>query len=346
MTVPKFILTISLSLFIIIGIIGFYKKTGKKETLITPKTVTEVTIKSRSLDKTEAASLPSNNTANKTVLNQPKAAVDTQNLSVSNQLNKSNETVDLIDLFFTTDETKLPIVETITYTSRVPWLKGRPAWVADYAAHYGTTRHFIARSLNKKVDYFTQNVAHGDKFNVLKKDLNFHLLVDLSSARLWFYALDTAKNERYLIKTYQVGLGRKDSSKASGCLTPKGRYLLGEKVAIYKPGMMGYFQDRQIEMIHIFGTRWIPFEQELEGATMNAKGFGLHGAPWINNPQTSELIENREHIGAYDSDGCIRLYSEDMEELFAIIISKPTIVEIVEDVSQAQLSGTEVIIKR
>lgn len=338
MTLPKFILAFSFSLFIIIGTIGFYKKTGKKEALIGPKTVTEVTIKNRLLTKKETSTLPA-----KTAVKQSKTAVESQDAPVSN---KPDETVNLIDLFFATDETKLPIVETITYTSRVPWLKGRSAWVADYAAHFGTTRHFIARSLNKKVDYFTQNVAHGDKFNVLKKDLNFHLLIDLSDSRLWFYALDTVKNERYLIKTYQVGLGRKDSSRTSGCLTPKGKYLLGEKVAIYKPGMMGYFQDRQIEMIHIFGTRWIPFETELEGATMSAKGFGLHGAPWINDAKSSELIENREHIGAYDSDGCIRLYSEDMEELFAIIISKPTIVEIVDDVSQANLPGRELTIKR
>ena len=74
--------------------------------------------------------------------------------------------VDQIDRLFTFDPSlRLPIVETVSFTSRVPWLKGRPAWVADYASYYETSRHFIARSLNQKSDYFSQKVGPGDKFN-------------------------------------------------------------------------------------------------------------------------------------------------------------------------------------
>ncbi len=337
---PRFFLVFIFSLLAVVSFIIFSKKTDKK-LVIAPKTITEVAIHKKNKEQRKEyqsqKTVPSKETAHNPNL------TNTQN---SRPLNSNcdipDEHLDLIDSLFTTVRTKkLPIVETITYTSRVPWLKGRPAWIADYAAHYNTTRHFIARSLNKRPDYFTQKVAHGDKFNVLKKDLNFHLLISLAEAKMRFYAVDTAQSKRYLIKTYQVGLGRKDPASESGYLTPKGRYLLGERVAVYKPGIMGYFQDRQIEMIRIFGTRWIPFEQELEGATLSAKGFGLHGAPWINDPQTSRMIEDRERIGAYDSDGCIRLYSEDMEELFSIIISKPTIVEIVNDFSEAKLSELE-----
>ena len=72
--------------------------------------------------------------------------------------------------FFLKGVDKFPIVETITYTSRVPWLKGRPAWIADYASFHQTSRHFIARSLNGKEDYETQKVSPGDTFNVIKKD--------------------------------------------------------------------------------------------------------------------------------------------------------------------------------
>jgi len=64
---------------------------------------------------------------------------------------------------------KNPAVETVSYSSRVPWIQGRPAWLADYASYYQTTRHFIARSLNHKSDYFSQKVAPGDRFNVLKR---------------------------------------------------------------------------------------------------------------------------------------------------------------------------------
>lgn len=255
--------------------------------------------------------------------------------------------VDRIHQLFSTGPVKLPIVETISYTSSVPWIKGRPAWVADYAAYYGTSRHFIARSLNGKPDYFSQKVSTGSRFNVFKKDknINFYLLIDINRCKMGFYYVDLDTKERVLLKTYKIGLGRLDPNQSSGCLTPTGKYSLGSKVAIYKPGVMGYFQDQTMELIQIFGTRWIPFELEMEGATASAKGYGIHGAPWSLNP-SGQLIENRDCIGKYDSDGCIRLALEDMEELFAIVITKPTYVVIVKDFREAMLPGIEVATPR
>lgn len=258
---------------------------------------------------------------------------------------KSDENLpdsDIIDRLFATDSSRLPIVETIVYNSRVPWQKGRPAWIADYAAHYSTTRHFIARSLNKKADYFTQKVNSGDRFNVFKegKNISFYLLIDLNRSKLWFYYLDNDSNERTLLKTYKVGLGRKDSKRSSGSLTPTGKYSLGSKVAIYKPNILGYFQDKKIEMIKVFGTRWIPFDKELENCSEISKGLGIHGAPWEAD-SNGELKENRSTIGKFDSDGCIRLFSEDIEEIFAIVISKPTTIELVNDFHDAKLPGIE-----
>jgi len=250
---------------------------------------------------------------------------------------------DRIGQLFALDSSRLPIVETLSFTSRVPWLKGRPAWIADYATHYDTSRHFIARSLNRATDYFTQKVSPGDRFNVFKKDknINFHLLIDLSRCRLWFYYIDLDQNERVLLKTYRVGLGRVDSKKASGFLTPLGKYSLGEKIVIYKPGIMGFFQDKKVEMVQVFGTRWIPFDKEIEGCTEAAKGFGIHGAPWVIDKEKGQLVEERAKIGQYDSDGCIRLFSEDMEEIFSIVITKPTFIELVKDFHSAKLPGVE-----
>jgi hypothetical protein len=250
---------------------------------------------------------------------------------------------DLMSRLFATNASRLPIVETIAYTSRVPWQKDRPAWVADYSKHYATSRHFIARSLNRKLDYFTQKVGPGDRFNVFKKDvpLQFYLVIDQSRCKMWFYYLDLETNERVLLKTYPVGLGRVDAKSPSGTLTPIGKYRLGENVVIYKPGTMGFFQDHKIEMVRVFGTRWIPFESELEGCTQGAKGFGIHGAPFAAASTGDGVVEDREKIGKYDSDGCIRLLSEDMEELFSVIITKPTIVELVKDFHDAKLPGVE-----
>jgi len=253
--------------------------------------------------------------------------------------------VDRIFRLFTLGPMRLPIVETITYSSSVPWLKGRPAWIADYAAHYQTSRHFIARSLNGKSDYLTQKVSTGSRFNVFRidKKIQFYLLIDVSRCKMGFYYVDLDTKERLLLKTYNVGLGRIDPHAPSGTLTPLGTYSLGNKVAIYKSGTMGLFQKQQTEMIRIFGTRWLPFDQELDQVTAPAQGYGIHGAPWREDPNSGELVEQRSLIGAYDSDGCIRLALEDLEELFSIVITKPTFVVIVKDFYDAKLPGVEVV---
>lgn len=245
---------------------------------------------------------------------------------------------DRIEEFFNKHDPKLPIVETLTYKSHVPWQKGRPAWLSDYAGHYGTSRHFIARSLNGQPDYLKQELAEGDQFNVLRQDKNFefHLVIDTSRCRLWFYYQDLDEHQKVLLKTYTVGLGRLDTSKASGLLTPLGTYKLGDRIAIFKPGMMGLRHGNHIEMITVFGTRWIPFEKEIGPCTAPAKGLGIHGTPWIKGAE-GRLTDSLAGLGKYESDGCIRLATADLEELFAIIITKPTVVEIVRDVRESSL---------
>lgn len=229
-------------------------------------------------------------------------------------------------------------IERITYKSRVGWQKGRPAWLSDYASFYETSRHFMARSLNGKPDYFKQDIAEGDKVNVFKKGvkLKFYMLVDTSLCKMWLYALDDTHGETTLLKTYPVCLGRVDSSKPSGLLTPMGRYSLGNRIAIYKPKVMGYHKGKKIEMVREFGSRWIPFEKEVADATAPAKGYGIHGVPWTEKTK-GELSQDKNSIGKYESDGCIRLSTEDVEEIFAIIITKPTEIEVVRHYQDASI---------
>ncbi len=250
--------------------------------------------------------------------------------------------VDQIYRFFAFGKDKFPIVETVQYKSRVPWLKGRPAWIADYALYYATSRHFIARSLNGKPDYNAQKVSPGDRFNVftLSKNVTFHLVVDLSRCKMWFYYHDLDTNEQELIKTYKVGLGRLDPNADFSSLTPKGRFTIGDHVAIYKPGVSGYFQGEEIEMVQIFGTRWIPFAQEISKQGANPRGYGFHGSPWFFDEKTNTYKENVETIEKYESDGCIRLKQDDIEELYSIVITKPTVVEIVADYKQSECLET------
>jgi len=252
---------------------------------------------------------------------------------------------DIVDRLFTTGKNQLPIVETVTYKSRVKWMKGRPAWLSDYAAHYNTSRHFVARSLHGKDGYEKHDVSNGDRFNVLHpdKDLEFWLVIDQSRCKLWLYAYDKGEGERALLKTYDVGLGRENSDKESGLLTPLGTYKLGNRIMTFAPKKMGNHKGKKVEMIRVFGTRWIPFEQEISDATEPAKGYGIHGSPWKEDPETKDLIEDAKSVGEYASDGCIRLRSEDIEEVYAIVVSKPAFVSIVRDFHEAELPGKEVV---
>jgi hypothetical protein len=319
MTLPKLLAFFSLVLFGIIGTIALFKEKPPSHSFsLSVQGPLEIELDQEIQTLAPALVFPpqvSDATEKKQGLEMPSLS--------SIELPDANR----IEELFNKTDPRLPIVETITYKSHVPWQKGRPAWLSDYASHYETSRHFIARSLNGKPDYFKQDLAEGDRFNVLRKDKNFefYLLVDTSRCRLWFYTIDLDTKQKTLLKTYQVGLGRLDASKASGLLTPLGKYSLGERVAVYKPKTMGIYQGKQTEMITIFGTRWIPFDKEIANCTAPAKGFGIHGTPWI------EGKDEASGIGKYESDGCIRLATPDMEELFAIIITKPTTIEIVRD---------------
>lgn len=350
MSAPKWILIGTVILFSVIGMTAIVKKGTKKSTLAAAPA------KGKPVTETPVISIP---VSNKTTVADKKKPFKESKENLSSNLSADLSTtvlaqpivttkddfpaIDRIFQLFSTGPSKLPIVETINYSSSVPWLKGRPAWIADYATYYSTSRHFIARSLNNKPDYFSQKVVAGSKFNVFRKDkkINFYLLVDVTRCKMGFYYIDLDTNERVLLKTYRVGLGRIDTTKPSGTLTPLGRYSLGSRVAIYKPGMMGFYQDKQVEMVRIFGTRWIPLDQELDRTTVVSKGYGLQGAPWTVNPD-GQMVECRETIGAYGSDGCIRFNSEDIEELFAIVLTKPTFIEIVKDFQEAKLPGMEV----
>jgi hypothetical protein len=257
-------------------------------------------------------------------------------MSVENSplLHEEKECVDQIHRFFAKGVQKFPIVETITYTSRVSWLNGRPAWLSDYASKYETSRHFIARSLNGKADYELQKVSPGDQFNILSpnKHITFHLLVDLSRCTLFFSYVDEDTNEEVLVKQYKVSLGKKDPYSPSGSLTPLGTYKLGSKVAVYTPDSITYFENQKRNAVEIFGNRWIPFAEEVENCTDIAKGYGLHGLPLTFNQETGVYEEDISLLGKYESNGCIRLSSEDIKELFAVIITKPTFVEITKEV--------------
>ena len=327
MSAPKEIFISSIVLFVFIGTVALFKKGHKEKAEDFHSKSIEVQVVAEEID------IESTETVSKgemTYLN-----------PVQDELSENQK--DIIWRLFTTGKDQLPIVKTISYRSRVPWLKDRPAWISDYASYYETSRHFIARSLNKKLDYLTQKVSTGNRFTVLNKDLNIHfyLVIDCSRCKMWFFYHDLDLDERVLLKTYKVGLGRFSPYEKSGLLTPHGTYVLGDKIATYKPGIQGYFQDKEVEMVQVFGTRWLPL-QEVSEEGDNPRGYGLHGVPWIIGQEDGEYREHEEAIGYYESDGCIRLRQPDIEELYAIVITKKTFVEIVSDFKDVKLPGVEI----
>jgi len=348
MTLPRILAVVALVLFTTIGIAALVKKNkskGAKEVVAKTAPIEIDISEVRATDsKLIQPTQPRVQPQPIAQVVQPKAPTPIAPKTDGKQIrtNRSLPKADRIAEFFNKGEPKLPFVETITYRSRVPWQKGRPAWLSDYATHYSTSRHFIARSLNGKADYFKQNVAEGDRFNVLRPDKNiqFYLVIDTTLCRMWFYTVDLDTHERVLIKDYLVGLGRPEASRVSGNLTPLGKYELGNRIAIYKPKMMGVHNGQKVEMIRVFGTRWIPFEKELSDTTAPAKGFGLHGVPWRPNDK-GELVEDVSSLGKHLSDGCVRLSTKDIEEIFAIMITRPTIVELVRNFEDAKLPGKE-----
>ncbi|MBA3602677.1 MAG: L,D-transpeptidase [Parachlamydiaceae bacterium] len=351
MTFPKFLVIATALLFTTIGVLAFFKtgKTSSKvKTEATPIAVAIPILLEREVQVATQDPSPPQVAKPAAVKEAVVALATNSTIDVSPrpeniERDRPLPNTDRIYQLFNKGEPKLPFVETITYKSRVSWLKGRPAWLSDYASHYSSSRHFIARSLNGKPDYLRQNIAEGDTFNVFRKDknINFHLLVDTSRCKLWLYAIDVDANKRFLLKSYQVGLGRPDGQKASGLLTPLGKYSLGSKVMSYEPKMEGHHNGQKVEMVRIFGSRWIPFEKEVTGCTVPAKGFGIHGVPWAPN-KAGVLAENCSSLGKYEGDGCVRLATADIEELFAILITKPTVIELVNDFFEAKLPGIEI----
>jgi hypothetical protein len=261
---------------------------------------------------------------------------------LSTATEEEKDQIDRLNLLFNPYGPRLAIVQTIRYTPNVSWVKDRPAWIVDYASHYQTSKHFISRSLGGKKDYQHQEINPADRFNVLRTDIpvGFYLLVDVSRCKMRFYTYDSLKKEAVLLKTYDVQLGRRDEMSPSGCLTPLGVYRLGSRIAVYKPGMMGTFRKQKAEMVQIFGTRWIPFAEEVQGCTAPAKGYGIHGFYWIK--EADDWRETRENQSGYYSDGCIRLKQDDIEEVFAIVVTRPTIIEICKQFDQAIFEIQEV----
>ncbi len=140
----------------------------------------------------------------------------------------------------------------------------------------------------------------GQRLKYTPKD--FRIVIERSSCRLFLLDKDG------LFKRYYTGLGKK------GHETTLGTYKIGnkEKNPVWHKRGEGPIPpgDPRNEL----GTRWMPFVPVEEGLP---KDLGIHGT---SKPET---------VGTYVSMGCVRLFREDVEELYDLVV-RSTPVQIVE----------------
>ena len=187
-----------------------------------------------------------------------------------------------------------------------------PAPTADskvYRVASGDTLTTIGMRLNTTQGLLLRanNLADANRLrlnqNLKYTPKDFEIVIELSPKRL--YLLD---NEG-LFNMYSVGLGRPGND------TTPGKYKIGNKEkdpTWYKPGFGPIPPgDPRNEL----GTRWMPLVPEEEKLPTD---LGIHGTI------------DPDSIGKYSSMGCPRLYNEEAEELYDLVVrSTPvTVVEV------------------
>lgn len=160
-----------------------------------------------------------------------------------------------------------------------------------------TTQGLLARANNLKNP---NDLRINQSLKYTPKD--FNIVIESSTCRL--YLVDSEG----VFKVYQVGLGK------PGQETAPGRYRIGNKEkdpTWHKPGFGPIPPgDPRNEL----GTRWMPLLGEEPGLPTD---LGIHGtiAP--------------ETVGKYSSMGCPRLFADEVEELYDLVV-RSTPVTIVE----------------
>ncbi len=160
-----------------------------------------------------------------------------------------------------------------------------------YTVKAGDNLEGIARKYNTTIDLLTasnsihnpRNIQIGDRYKVVTDE--FSIIVSRSKNTLTLLAGEILMNE------YRVGTGEYKK-------TPLGDFKIRNR--IIEPPWRGipYGDER-----NILGTRWMGLVNEGD----RIPGYGIHGT-W-----------EAETVGKSVSQGCIRMYNEDVEELFKVV---------------------------
>lgn len=144
-----------------------------------------------------------------------------------------------------------------------------------------------------------------------------HVVIDKGLNALWHY------QDGQLVKAYRVATGRQHGPQPTeddwktNFTTPEGSYTLTNLVEnppywAVKDGDQSYAGGHPQNPL---GTRWMGFQVLDEGDW--GQIWAIHGT------------SHPEQIGTWASDGCIRMYTHEVEELFAILKGQNVTVQIV-----------------
>ncbi len=157
------------------------------------------------------------------------------------------------------------------------------------AKEFGTTYELIMR-INEK---YRSTIRVGEHLKVIKGP--FDVLVDKSDFTL------TLLHYGDYVKQYRIGTGKNDK-------TPVGEFEIAEKMK--EPAW--YSGDGVYEYGHpknILGTRWMGFKDK-----PGLYGFGIHGTA------------DPDSIGKSESNGCVRMRNEEVEEVFTFVTNDTKVV--------------------
>jgi hypothetical protein len=136
----------------------------------------------------------------------------------------------------------------------------------------------------------------------------FNVKVSRSAFTLDLYLQDT------YVRSFKVGLGK------SGRETPTGHWRVQEHGKLEKPQWTDPDTNRLYKSTdpdYPLGTRWIGLEG-LDGLAKGKAGFAIHGT------------KDPDQIGTAGSRGCIRMYNDDVELMYSLLIPIYSQVEVID----------------
>ncbi len=161
----------------------------------------------------------------------------------------------------------------------------------EYKVKPGDTLYGIAKRFGTTVEFIklrnhlhTNVIRPGQILSIYTG--KFSIVVDKSQNLLMLYS------DGELVKTYKVSTGKDDK-------TPEGEFKIVTKLK--NPTF--FHNGKAIppgDPDNILGTRWL-------GLDYGNGSYGIHGTT------------HPESIGTYETNGCIRMKNEDVEELFALV---------------------------